>query len=179
MTGFEQFLNLFGHMTVINVVEIVLAGMFLWLVYKKVKEYFIRVHVEEVKRNKQIEEALSAVKKYPEYRQQSLDIQQKLEKEIQALRTSQEKNEKRLEKMEDDIRLREQNKLRDRLIQNYRYYTNKHTNPSQTWTKMESEAFWALFKDYEEAGGDGYMHTEVQPAMNKLLVVNNPNDGIN
>ena len=163
-------------MTVLNVVEIVLAGMFLWFVYKKIKEHFIKIHDAEVERNEQIKEALLAVRKYPEYRQQSLDIQQKLEGEIQALRISQEKNEKRLEKMEEDTKMREQNKLRDRLIQNYRYYTNKHTNPSQTWTKMESEAFWALFKDYEESGGNGYMHTEVQPAMNKLLVVDMIND---
>lgn len=176
MVGFQQFLNLCGNMTVLNMVEIILAGMFLWFVYKKIKEYFIKIHDEEVERNEQIKEALLAVRKYPEYRQQSLDIQQKLEGEIQALRISQEKNEKRLEKMEEDTKMREQNKLRDRLIQNYRYYTNKHTNPSQTWTKMESEAFWALFKDYEESGGNGYMHTEVQPAMNKLLVVDMIND---
>ena len=36
---------------------------------------------------------------------------------------------------------------------------------------MESEAFWDLFKEYEEADGDGYMHTEVQPAMNLLTVL--------
>ena len=36
---------------------------------------------------------------------------------------------------------------------------------------MEAEAFWELFREYEEAGGDGYMHTEVQPAMERLLIV--------
>ena len=35
---------------------------------------------------------------------------------------------------------------------------------------MEAEAFWGLFRDYEEAGGDGYMHTVVQPAMEKLRI---------
>lgn len=36
---------------------------------------------------------------------------------------------------------------------------------------MEAEAFWELFRDYEDAGGDGYVHTEVQPAMERLTVL--------
>lgn len=39
---------------------------------------------------------------------------------------------------------------------------------------MEAEAFWELFSDYEEAGGNGYMHTVVQPAMNRLTVIDLP-----
>lgn len=35
---------------------------------------------------------------------------------------------------------------------------------------MEAEAFWGLFRDYEEAGGNGYMHSVVQPAMTELIV---------
>jgi chloramphenicol 3-O-phosphotransferase len=61
--------------------------------------------------------------------------------------------------------------LRDRLLQNFRYYTNIETNPSQTWTRMEAEAFWEMFKDYEEAGGNGYMHSNVRPEMERLIVV--------
>ena len=36
---------------------------------------------------------------------------------------------------------------------------------------MESEAFWELFREYEEAGGNGYMHTEVLPAMQRLNII--------
>ena len=36
---------------------------------------------------------------------------------------------------------------------------------------MEAEAFWELFKDYEDVDGDGYVHSEVQPAMNLLEVI--------
>ena len=57
------------------------------------------------------------------------------------------------------------------LLQNYRYYTNECQNPSKSWTKMEAEAFWELFREYEEAGGNGYMHTVVQPEMERLLVI--------
>ena len=38
---------------------------------------------------------------------------------------------------------------------------------------MESEAFWELFRDYEDVNGDGHMHTVVQPAMNLLKVIDN------
>ena len=79
-----------------------------------------------------------------------------------ALKDMQEKNERR-----------ERNKLRDKLLQNYRYYTDKDKNSSQTWTRMESEAFWELFRDYEDMNGDGYMHTVVQPAMNLLKIIDN------
>ncbi len=81
-----------------------------------------------------------------------------------------ERYEARLESMEEANKRRECNKLRDRLLQSYRYYTNADVNPSLSWTRMEAEAFWGLFRDYEEVGGNGYMHTVVQPAMEKLRV---------
>ena len=36
---------------------------------------------------------------------------------------------------------------------------------------MDSEAFWELFREYEEAGGNGYMHTVVQPEMARLTII--------
>ena len=77
----------------------------------------------------------------------------------------------RLLRMEEQNKKRERNKLRDTLLQHYRYYANPDKNPSMSWTHMEADAFWALFKDYEEAGGDGYMHTVVQPEMERLNVI--------
>lgn len=171
MLGFEQFLKLFSNITILNVVEVILAGIFLLAVYKKFKEHMIKIHDAEQKREEQLQEALGAVRKYPEYRQQSVQIQQQLESQIQALRKSQEQNEARLKRMEELSERRERNKLRELLLQNYRYYTNKETNPSQSWTQMESETFWELFSDYEQAGGNGYMHTDVEPVMRRLLVV--------
>lgn len=35
---------------------------------------------------------------------------------------------------------------------------------------MEAEAFWELFHDYEADGGDGYMHSVVQPTMEELFI---------
>ena len=81
-----------------------------------------------------------------------------------------ERYQARLDSVEETNKRRECNKLRDRLLQNYRYYTNEATNPSKSWTQMEAEAFWGLFRDYEDAGGNGYMHSVVQPAMEELFI---------
>ncbi len=167
----EEFLAVFGGFTVADVVKFVLALGFLIYTGKKIRDYLVKRYEAEKEKDKQLHEALDAVKKYPEYRQQSLNIQKKLESEIQSIRDSQKESIQRLDKMEEDTKRRERNKCRDRLLQSFRYYTNKDKNPLQAWTKMESEAFWEQFKDYEDMDGNGYMHTAVQPAMNLLEVI--------
>lgn len=186
MTGFEEFLTLFGGITVSQIVVFVFAVIFLFSVYKEIKKY-VNVKIkeqqtktEEDKNNKKkLEEAWAATQKYPEYRKKSLEIQELLEGEIQEVKNTEEtvteelrKLSERLENMEKDTKRRERNRLRDLLLNHYRHYTNKELNPSQSWTSMEAETFWALFGDYEDAGGNGYMHTVVQPEMERLMVVN-------
>ncbi len=178
MTGFQAFLDAFGDITVLDVAIFVAAVVFLIMIYRKVKEYLLKKHDAEKLRDEQLQEALTSVRKYPEYRQQSLKIQQLLEGEIQELRNEvkelsglQKETSKRFDKIEEDTQRRERNKIRDRLLQNYRYYTNPESNPSHSWSRMEADAFWDLFKEYEDNGGEGYMHTEVQPAMNKLTII--------
>ena len=39
------------------------------------------------------------------------------------------------------------------------------------WSEMEAEAFWKIFKDYEDLDGNGHVHAEVQPAMRNLEVI--------
>lgn len=196
MKGLDEFLKLFGDITVSEIVTAIFAIVFMFFIYKQVKKYFdekIKTQNEkaqiEKKRDADIQEALTAVRKYPEYRkqsikmqelleseiqetrQQSIKIQSLLEEEIQELRLMIQEDKKRIARVEEQEKERECNKLRDILLQNYRYHTNKERNPNQTWTQMEAEAFWAIFKDYEALGGNGYMHTHVQPAMERLIVI--------
>lgn len=178
MKGMDEFLKLFGDVTILNVVEIILAGVFLYMVYKKIREHMINVHESERKHEEQLNEALSAVRKYPEYRQQSVEIQHELKDEIQGLRELQmdlaqhmKQLDERMSKSEESAKTKERNRLEDKLLEHYRHYTNPNSNPSLSWTKMESDAFWRLFKDYEDVDGDGYMHSIVQPAMNKLTII--------
>ena len=142
MKGLDEFIALFGDVTILHAVEVILAIVFAIGIYKKVKDYLIKRHDAEMEKNAELQEALTAVRKYPLWHQQSLDIQQMFKAEIQELRDIHKETSDRLIKMEADNKRRERNKLRDRLLQNFRYYTNLETNPSQTWTRMESEAFW-------------------------------------
>lgn len=171
MKYLDEFLETFGDVTISDVVLVVLSCIFLFSVYKWIKNYFISKYKAEKEKDEQLKEALESVRKYPEYRQQSIKIQELLESEIQELREVQKETAERLAKMEETTERRDRNKLRDLLLQNYRYYTNTETNPSHSWTRMEAEAFWELFHDYEEAGGNGYMHTVVQPEMERLIIL--------
>lgn len=179
-TGMQQFLSLFGNFTVANIAEVCLALVFCYMVYKKIKDYLVKKINVEKERDNKINEAIEQVKKYPEYRQKSIEIQKHFQEEIDNLKTAQEilvENQREmcasLKDMQEKQERRDRNKLRDRLLQNYRYYTDTQKNPSQSWTKMEAEAFWELFRDYEDAGGNGYMHSVVQPAMNLLKIIDN------
>lgn len=177
MNGLDAFIAIFGDITVLKVVEYVLAGLCVYMLYKKISKVVIDQHEAQKLKEEQLKEALDGVHKYPEYRQQSLQIQQELQGDIQELRDAQQELREaqkeiinHLTEMEEQKKRRDRNKLRDLLLQNYRYYTNKETNPSQSWTKMESEAFWELFTDYEDMGGNGYMRTTVMPEMQRLVV---------
>lgn len=187
MVGLEQFLALFGDITLNKIVIFILAIIFCFGIYKQIKKFFdnkkdllIQKHELEKKKDEDLTYVLEEVKKYPEYREQSRKIQQEFRDEIDGLKESQKvlANTQQciqitLKDMQEKNERRERNKLRDKLLQSYRYYTDKTRNPTQSWTQMESEAFWELFGDYEDMGGDGYIHTIVQPAMNLLKIVEN------
>lgn len=185
MAGLDEFLEVFGAVTVTDIVKLVFVGVFLLFVYKQIKK-FVDAKVkeenekvikkqareeEEKKLKQKIEDAYCVTLKYPAYHQESIEIRNSLQQEIQELRDDFKAIMDRLEEIEEQNKKRECSKLRDMLLQNYRYYTNECQNPSKSWTKMESEAFWELFKEYEDAGGNGYMHTVVQPEMERLLVI--------
>lgn len=184
MTGLEEFEALFGNVTVASLVELGLVAVFLVKIWRKVKEYLDRrnedwLAEEKAKearekadedRDQKLDKALAAIDKYPEYRAQSLRVQKELEDKISELTKSQDANTKKLHEMEETQNRESRNRLRDILLERYRYYTDPLRNPGQSWTTMEAEAFRELFGDYERAGGDGYMHSVVQPAMNRLRI---------
>ena len=184
MTGLEEFKALFGNVTVASLVELGLVAVFLVKIWRKVKEYLDRRNEDwlaeekaketrkraDEERDQKLDKALAAIDKYPEYRAQSLRVQRELEDKIGALTKSQDANTEKLHQMEENQKRESRNRLRDILLERHRYYTDPARNPGQSWTTMEAEAFWELFGDYERAGGDGYMHSVVQPAMNRLRI---------
>lgn len=178
MKFLDEFLQIFGDIKLSQIVVVVLAFVFLFIVYKDIKK-IIDAKIQEIQKReetekaykKKIEESYSITQKYPEYHRESIQIRDSLNKEIQEIRNCFNSVMERLEEIEKENKKRECSKLKDMLLQNYRYYTNLQQNPSQSWTRMESEAFWELFREYEATGGNGYMHTDVQPAMERLLIV--------
>lgn len=185
MNGLDGFLSTFGDITLTQIVGLVLASVSCWRIYLQIKKFFdnkkdllIKKHEAEEEKDKQLKMVLEEVNKYPKYREQSRKIQQDFQHQIDNLNGSQEKLAKAQTEIRDSLKdlkeaidKRERNKLQDRLLQSYRYYTDPVKNPNQTISSMESQAFWALFSDYEDVGGDGYMHTVVMPAMKMLKVV--------
>ena len=185
MIGFEQFLQTFGDITLSKIIVFILAIVFLFGIYKQIKKFLnnkkdvlIEKHEAEKLKDEQLQKVLEEVNKYPKYREQSRQIQKELREEIDGVKSAQKHladSQKEIIETINDMRLkqekRERNKLRDKLLHLYRFYTDKERNPDQVWSRMDSETFWELFGDYEDMGGDGYIHTIVQPAMNLLKIV--------
>ena len=171
MEGLDQFLKSFGNITVLQVTEFIIAVIFMLYVWKKMKTYINEKHDAEQKRDAELKEALDGVRMYPKYRQQSIEIQHQLESKFDIVYEMCEDILARLDKMEEIRRDSKRKELQATLLQNYRIFIDINKNPMQAWTEMEANSFWEQFSEYEDNGGDGHMHTIVQPAMNKLSVI--------
>jgi hypothetical protein len=123
-------------------------------------------------RLKRVEAAVDAL---PGYRQQSFQIQAKLEAEqsevvqlCKALKETITAMDERLKATQAQTNERAMNDLRQKLISEYRLFTNPNKNPMMAWSEMERKAFMSQVKDYEKLGGNDYIHKTVLPAMNDL-----------
>lgn len=165
-------------MTVTLLVELIIAGIFIFVAYKKLKDKIIGSYEERQQQRNDIDEALEGVRNMPKYRAQSIEIQKELKKndesildtckKIQAgVDRNQEILNERLDKLED----RERNALRAKILDMHRTFTSTRMNPMQAWSEMERDAFNDLIIDYESLNGNGHVHTVVIPEMNRLRVV--------
>ena len=172
MNMYNAFIEKFGDITILDAALFIGAIIFMYSIYKKIDAKICAKHDIEQAYKSKLEEAYDGVhNKYPEYRQQSLKIQQALNSRMDSMGQVLDDVMNKLANMQEVTDRRERNRIRDRLLQAYRYYTNPESNPNQSWNNMEAEAFWEMFKDYEDAGGNGFMHSVVVPAMEKLKVV--------
>lgn len=80
-------------------------------------------------------------------------------------------NKNTLNERLDRLEKREKNALRQKILQEYRLFTDDSMNPMKAWTEMEHHSFFELVRDYEDLGGNDYVHSEVLPAMNRLRVI--------
>ncbi len=167
----EQFLNIFGDFSIRSAVELVIALVFIFGVFIKIRNYFIDKAESDRRQQERVQEVIDLTLQYPTWRKQSITVQKELTDSINKLDATQKEQAEILRTMEEARRKKELNELFDRLLTWFQYYTNEVKNPQQAWTEMESSAFSATFADYEERGGDGYMHTVVQPKMQALSVI--------
>ena len=63
MTGLDEFKEMFGSITVLNVVELLLAILFCYLIYRKVSKYLIERYEAGKKKDEQLKTALDQVSK--------------------------------------------------------------------------------------------------------------------
>lgn len=116
--------------------------------------------------------------KLPAYRQYALEAQEELKhtdeeiialcREIgQSVKENREELVTRLKRLES----REKNSLRAKILDEYRLYTDERKNPKKAWSEMEQHSFFELVNDYEDLGGNDFIHSAVIPAMHNLHVV--------
>lgn len=143
---------------------------------EKVKEEQLKQ--ENNIRDKKIADLEAVVNALPSYRNQSLDIQEKLQKADKELlavcndiKNSVLANQNILNDRLDRLEKREKNAIRAKLLEEYRLFTDETKNPMLAWSEMEHHAFFELVKDYEDLNGNDYVHSTVIPAMNELTVI--------
>jgi cell division protein FtsB len=118
------------------------------------------------------------VARYPEYRAQSLAIQQQLRDAdtgildvCKAIKDEVQTNRNLLDTRLKSLESREKNALRDKIYKHWRTFTNVNLNPRQAWTDMEQHTFMELVRDYESLGGNDFVHKVILPEMSRLEVI--------
>lgn len=150
-----------------------------WKQEKEAEDKYKEKIMEENRiRDQRLDHVEEAVNALPGYRKQSLKIQDELKCTDERIinlceQINQSVIENRREVVERLKRLesREKNALRAKILEEYRLYTDKAKNPKRAWSEMEEHSFFELVKDYEELGGNDYVHSVVIPAMHELRVI--------
>ena len=167
MDGKEAFFAMMENISLTDVIVFLLGACYITPLVRK----GIKWAGDVIKKTEYKEEAINNAANLAEYHQQSIDIRDGLKKQIEALQETVNGIIARLDKMEEASQAKELNRMRNLLLQSYQYYTSPERNSTLTWTKMEADTFWALFRDYKDMGGYGYMDSDVEPAMNRLVII--------
>ncbi len=156
MAGQGEFLQLFGHFTIADLITFILAILFCVAVYKLLQKQIVL----EAEKDKQMSDALSIAAKYPD-----------MVAAINDLKEAQQMLVGKIDELEKENSRRELAATKETLTQWYRHYTNLDINPNRAWHKWESAAFFSIYDDYEQQGGNSYVHSVIVPEMRKLTVI--------
>ena len=167
----EEFLAIFGQIPLSTVILLVGAFAFMYTSYQKFTKRIIDAHEKDKEHEEVLKEVVDKVSQIPAYRQESIEAQQELRNSISKLTVVVEKLGKRQDEIETERNSYKLTELREKLMTMHQMYTNPDRNPMLAWTELEKESFDAIFTDYEKLGGNGFMHTNVRPDVDKLRVI--------
>jgi hypothetical protein len=170
--------DVFGTMSAFFFIELIVLIVGALSIWRKVKNELLQQHDKEVQRDAAVQEAVEGVRKYPEYREQSKKIQAELKatdktilETCEKIQQGVDRNQQLLIERLDKLEARERNAIRDKIYEIHRIFSSSLTNPMLAWTEMERDSFNDQIADYEELGGNGYVHSVVIPDMNRLRVI--------
>lgn len=81
----EQFLQTFGGITVSQIVTWTVAIIFLLKISSNIKKYLKDKTEEEIKQRNEINDIIKLSKKYPEWREQSVKIQNEIKEQMKGM----------------------------------------------------------------------------------------------
>lgn len=88
----DEFLKVFGNITISTVAVVIVALVFLWKIYNIIKNHLIEKYKQEEEKEKKVQKIIEQATHYPEWHQQSVDIQKKFSDAISAIETAQQDN---------------------------------------------------------------------------------------
>jgi exonuclease VII large subunit len=173
----DEFIQLFGKIPLSTAIVFIVAISFLVVTCSKVYKFIIKTHDSLQEKNQALDDLKKDVRELKEHTASKDQWKELKEKQInleeilnQILETQKVLVEKQ-QTFEEENHSHNVNRLRDRLLQSYRYYTSEVKNPMLAWTEMEKEAFDNLLADYYAQGGNSFVHTKVDPEMASLEVI--------
>lgn len=112
----DEFIRVFGQMTVESVVLCVAAVVFLWRIYKSIEGAMTKRFKTQEERERKLREVIDQTQKYPLWHEQSLTIQQQFSDVITNIKDGQMKNTRLLEKLSKEIGEHEATTSRYRIL---------------------------------------------------------------
>lgn len=189
----EEFLKLFGSITILDVVEFIIAISFLIAALVKFIKFVNAKHDEEQQKNADIQEAVTGVRSMPQCQANNKQAHEDLKAEITTINNNLETKISNLEQkfdtkidglqdtldgivthlkqIDDDRKKRERNKAREELLQGHRMFCDANKNPMKAWSQLEHDSWMSRYDDYIECLGNGDMTKRIYPDMCDLMIV--------
>lgn len=173
----NEFIQLFGEIPLSTAIVFIVAISFLIATGSKVYKFIVKTHDSLQEKNQALDDLKKDVRELKEHtasKEQWKELKEKqinLEEILNQILETQKVLVEKQQTFEEENHSHNVNRLRDRLLQSYRYYTSEVKNPMLAWTEMEKEAFDNLLADYYAQGGNSFVHTKVDPEMASLEVI--------